>query len=428
LKRGDSRISSDRLESLLTARLLSFDETLRGLQEDVRAVQLPLHARDATELLATVIDEIRKELPDKAEELRELSGAEEKSRRSVVLNYALERFMSFVYTLVQGTRNLPSAFFQFIEMMEESLPRDWRFGFLVGSERELGTVRLNEFLGKILDPFVGASQYLSLEPRRWLFLVPPSVMDNPLSWVLLSHEVGHVLELSQLKVVLDLYGPIEKVPSSYETTQLRYRHSEEYQADFFASYFFGPCFVKRLLLTHYTRETYVSPSHPSWEERVKALLDRGISKLPTPKIYRSFVQNALEGIKMGAGAVPGDIVDLESLFDKTLNGIRGNLNAFDCESAEFGVARARLADFSPYTNDYILLLNAAVLEEERALSAYTERGLGPPDRADREFRYLVLDSLRLCYVRMHYLRRARTEKAAREASEELAKSSLERAA
>ncbi len=170
--------------------------------------------------------------------------------------------MSFVYTLVQGTRNLPPAFFQFIEMMEESLPRDWRFGFLVGSERELGTVRLNEFLGKILDPFLGASQYLSLEPRRWLFLVPPSVMDNPLSWVLLSHEVGHVLELSQLKVVLDLYGPIEKVSGSYETTQLRYRHSEEYQADFFASYFFGPCFVKRLLLTHYTRETYVSPSHP----------------------------------------------------------------------------------------------------------------------------------------------------------------------
>ena len=43
MKRGDSRISSDRLESLLTARLLSFDETVISLfLSGPRASTLPV--------------------------------------------------------------------------------------------------------------------------------------------------------------------------------------------------------------------------------------------------------------------------------------------------------------------------------------------------------------------------------------------------
>jgi hypothetical protein len=409
-------VSFDRL---LIGRLLDFQEPLRKLRDDIAEARLPSNSKSAVELVRSAIDVLLDDLTNVTEELVELSSSEDKSRRSGILHYSLEHFLHYVSTAIFGSATIPVPLFQMLEMIEEELPSEWRFGFLVMSERELGTLPLNTILAKILEPFVSASRFLEMEGVRWLFLVPPSILEDSLNWPLLSHEVAHVLEMSQFHVVESLYGESLRTAQPYDTARMRYGHAEEYQSDFVAASFFGPAFVHRLLSNYFSREVFVSPSHPSWEERIKALLEVGLPRLPSKDAYLDLIKRDLEGLQVRAGVISRNLVNLENVLDETQKRIQGQLSHFDCDGTAFRAARERMSQFLPYTRDYRALLNAAVQEEEAALETYSKRNLSTADRVKREYQYLVLDCVRLSYVNMHYERRMAAERAAKEAEAEL---------
>jgi len=428
LNPGDSASGDAVSDKLLTGRLLSFRELLKGLRDDVEATKFPEHSVPARKLVSQLIGVLIDEVKITTDELAHVSRPADKARRARSLHDSLDQFTHFVRTVLLASQNLPNPFFQLIEMIEDGLPSEWRFGFLVWNRTEFGTMTVNNYLAQILQPYPAACDFLEHEDRSWVFLVPPSIIEEPLNWPLMSHEVAHILEQARLHAVSSVYGPRPRSSDPYDKDVLRYRHAEEYQADFVAGYLLGPSFVLRILTSYFTREIRISPTHPSWEQRVKALMEVGLGRMPSSPNYSELVRTPLTGIPLEGGVVDYKTVDLAAVIDTTLESIKGKISPFDCASAQLQDARNRLRRFLPYTEDYRAALNAAILDEQEALSYYILQKLGPPDRVDREFRYLVLDCIRLPYLRMHYDRRVRLAAAAKEAEETLAKSGPEPAA
>jgi hypothetical protein len=140
------------------------------------------------------------------------------------------------------------------------------------------------------------------------------------------------------------------------------------------------------------------------------------------------IKDILIDIPLKGGMLDRKSIDLPGIFDRTLDKIKGNIVLFDCSSKELERARSRLGNFLPYTDNYRCLLNAAILEERNALSTFAQKRLGQIEKAGREYEYLVLDCLRLCYLNMRYRIGLETMKAEREAKEELLKTSQEQGA
>jgi hypothetical protein len=241
--------------------------------------------------------------------------------------------------------------------------------------------------------------------------VPRSVLEDPLDWPLIGHEVAHVLEITHLEVMKSMYGaaPSKGGVDERDPNILKYRYAQEYLSDFIAAYLFGPSFIMRVLATYYVKEIHMSLSHPAWDERIKALIDVGLGKLPGSADYRDVVQTALKGVSLKGGLIPHTAIDLPGAFDIALKRISGKLSAFDYGAEMFKSARDRLSLFLPSTDRYKDVLNAAILDEEPASETYRLLKLGDPAREEKEYRYLVKDCIRLCYVRMQYEKKIATE-------------------
>jgi hypothetical protein len=418
LSHGDSNINDDNIDQLLKQRLLDCRESLRHFKEDLSTAPLPRSCEAAANVVRHVVDELLEELETTADELIGLSTRQDKSRRSTTLHYSLESFLNFVDTVVLASRTLPSPFLQVMQMIEDDLPSDWRFNFVIWKCPELATLEMNGHLAMILEPFVNVCEILDDEPKCWIFFVPPSILDNPLNWPLVSHEVAHVLELTQIHAVQSVHGPRPETPDPYDTARMKYEHGEEYQADFVAAYFLGPCFVRRVISNSFSPEVRISASHPSWEERLKALIEDGLPKLPSPSAYEDLIKDSVKDVTMKGGIIKREAVNLPAILEKTVEIIHDKLPAFDSASLDFKEARMRLGQFLPYTGDYRCLLNAATLDEDAAMSAYSEKKLGSPGKEKSEYRYLIADCARLCYVRMHYGRRVESERISREVERE----------
>jgi len=419
LSPGDSDHKDDKLDGFLIGRLLSFREPLKRLRDEVGTLHLPYHSKRAATLVGDLIGVVSEEVGVTSQDIPDLRTPADKSRRSRSLHYSLEQFVNFVETIVLASKDVPVSFLQLVEMIEAELPEGWRFGFLVRNYPELGTLDMNAYLSKLLEPFVNACRFLENEHSCRVFLVPPSILTDPLNWPLISHEIAHVLELTQLHVVQKVHGPSPKSSDPQDAAMVKYRHSEEYQADLIAAILFGPSFVMRVLSIYFSQEIRLSTSHPAWEQRLKALLEVGLPRLRDGDVYKNLIGDSLKGISLEGGIVTHDVVNLPTVLDKTFEVIKDRLNQFDCQSLGLKAARERLGRFLPYTEDYKVLLNAAVLNESEAMSAYASSKLGPPERAAREYRYLVADCVRLCYVNMHYDRRIAIDGAAQEAQDEL---------
>lgn len=396
------------LDRLLAKRLLSFQDLLKEAREGLEAIRLPGHSQPPLKLVQRIIDSLIDEINVTSEELAFVENDQDKFRRTRSLHDSLEQFVHFVHTVVLASRSLPSALFQMIEMAESQLPKEWQFGFLIWNYTDLATLNMNSYMAKVLQPFVNTRQSMDDEPQCWVFGVPRSILDEPLNWPLVAHEIAHVLEQSQLHAVESVYGPRPaRTPDPYEPKVLKFRHAEEYQADFLAAYFFGPSFIMRIVSSYFSQEIHISATHPAWEERIEALRDVGLPKLPSSAFYKTLISDAIKGISFKGGMVAHEVVDLPAILEETAKQVTGKLPPFDCESPELKKARERLGRFLPYAEDYRCLLNAAVLEERTGLSAYQSEALGPSGREEREYRYLVADCTRLCYVNMHYrIRRA----------------------
>ncbi len=426
---GASDTDEESVDRVLTKRLLSFQELLGALRKDVEGVRLTSHCQPALDFIKRVLDVLVDEVAVTADEIIYIAKDEDKFRRSRILLDHLEEFVHFVHTVVMGSRNLPRAIFQLVEMIEGGLPPNWGFGFLIWNYPELATLNVNGHLARTLQPFANTRQFIEGEPICWAFAIPRSVLDEPLNWPLVSHEVAHVLEQTQVHAVETVYGPRPpRTADPYDPKVLRFRHGEEYQADFIAAYMFGPCFLMRVMSSYFTQEIHMSATHPAWPERIRALLDVGIPRLPAGAAYKTLVETSLKGIPLPAGIVAYEKIDLPTILDTTVGLLQGKIDWLDCDSASFSRARDRLSRYLPYTEDYRCLLNAAVLDEKGAMATYRQLELGAPGTEETEYRFLVMDCVRLCYVGMHYQRRVSIEHDLNEDAEDRARSNPEPAA
>jgi hypothetical protein len=367
-----------------------------------------------------VIDSLSRDVERQAEELERLSPSL-RSERCGNLIESLEHFMHFVSDMVRGSRHIPNSFFHLMELMQESLPEDWRFSYLIWNAPYLATFDANRFIGELLAPFIRVRELIDSGEHSWVFRVPPSIIKEPLNWPLVAHEVGHVLEQTQVKAIVSVHGPRpsnrELILDPWSTVSMKFLHSEEFQADFIASYLFGPSFEERLVSNYFTQEISLSPTHPSWENRIKVLHEYGLDLLPGKGKYEEIIRPYVDRIRDQLAAittVSSDFANPKDVLGKTAEALNGRLTPFDCTCRGLDESRLRLGLFLPYTADYRCLLNAAILCINEAMKTYREEDFRS-GRDEREYRYLVEDCVRLCHLRIHYTRRAEEQRIVSEA-------------
>jgi hypothetical protein len=355
-------------------------------------------------LVKETINRLVKEIETAAKEIREMDSLENETMRSMTLTTSLEKFMNFLDTVIIPSKDMPVQFFQLMEMICRDMSPDSRIPFLIWRFHELAVVSINKQMSRLLEPFVDTCTYLDEEPKCWFLLVPPSILEDPLSWTLACHEVAHILELTWIKAVEQVYGPLPDGISEDDPRLVEQNHGREYQADFVASYFIGPSFMVEIMLYYYNREMHLSASHPSWEERIKALKDLGLPQHPSVDTFRDLIREHLPQVKDHDKriSIPYTQVKVDEIIKETTKRINGRVTPFDCSTTQLRNAIDRLGAFLPYSEDYRCLLNAACFARRTALCTFESNRLGPVEKGPREFEYLIIDSIRLCYARQHY--------------------------
>ncbi|GAJ03367.1 unnamed protein product, partial [marine sediment metagenome] len=157
--------------------------------------------------------------------------------------------------------------------------------------------------------------------------------------------------------------------------------------------YFGPIFAHRLLAIYYTRELVISPTHPSWSERFVALAGK-LEEM-------GFSAEATNLRQVGGEEAPlisrERIEHLDDIFSETAGLLSGAGCLYTRDATKEKKAQSRLALFAPYTDDMRTLLNVADVVIENMLQS-TE-GLAKKRELESEFDYLLLDSIRLTYIK-----------------------------
>lgn len=384
-------------ECMLDERIVSrIEAAVRNLTNAKEEIEKEGIKGDTDDSLKTFVCGVVKKAEDQIEqilqEIQVITDENEKISRSEQVHRNLERFLYDLDLIRTATPQIPTELYYLTKASLRDLGHEDVKAVLI-PEASLGTTNLSDAFRSLFVFFDNVLSYISSAfPFYWIILVPPSFIRTPLSWPLIAHEMGHMLEKQKWQVV-NRYYPYPFVPS-LSPLDLKSYYAQEFQADFVAVSYFGPIFARRLLEIYYTREFMISRTHPSWRERFEAIAD----KLEEA----GFLAEATDLKEVSRREEPsmigrGSLEHLKNILSETETKLSGSTCVYTGDDAEEMKARRRLDAFAPYTDDIRTLVNVAdsVLQSKlRSVSDPAEKR-----NAERDLDYLLIDSIRLNYIK-----------------------------
>lgn len=349
-----------------------------------------------SKLLCEVVKIAEVDIQDILDEIAQIQEEDVKIHRSDRIHRVLEEFLYLVDTIQATTPQIPLEVYYFTR---DTLCRlgheDIKLVFICGAS--LGTTNLSDGLKDLFGLFARVLTYVDSQfPFYWIIYVPPSLVRAPLSWSLIGHELGHVLEKQEWEIV-NRYYPYPAVSSPtrqpYVESDVKSRYAQEFQADLVAVSYFGPIFAHRLLAIYYTRELLISPTHPSWSERFAAMAEK-LEEM-------GFSAEATNLRQVGGEEAPlisrERLEHLGDIFSETARILNEASCTYTRDTIKEKKAKNRLGRFALYTDDTRTLLNVAGGVLEGILQSTSD----PAEKREVEsdFDYLLLDSIRLTYIK-----------------------------
>jgi len=386
------------LDQIIVSRIRASIQNLANAKQQVERQGIKGDTYDnLKKLLCEIVEIVEVDIEDILDEIAQISREDIKIHRSDRIHRVLEEFLYLVDTIQTTTSQTPLELYYLARVTLCGLGHEDIKVVLI-SGASLGTTNLADGLKNLFSGFFNqVLTYIDSHfPFYWIIYVPPSLVRAPLSWPLIAHEIGHVLERQEWKVVNKHYPyPTVSSPTRqpYIESDVKSRYAQEFQADFVALSYFGPIFAHRLLAIYYTRELVISPTHPSWSERFAALAGK-LEEM-------GFLAEATKLRQVGGEEAPlisrERIEHLDDIFSETAGLLSGAGCLYTRDAAKEKKAQSRLARFSPYTDDMRTLLNVADVVIESMLQSTD--GLAKKRELESEFDYLLLDSIRLTYIK-----------------------------
>ena len=380
------------LAETIASRIRAAVRNLADAKEQIKKEGIKGDTDDSLKrLLVGIVEKIEAQIEFILQEIKEIRKDEVKRGRSDRVHRALEGFLFDVDLIRTTTLQIPTELCYLTKAALRKLGHEDIKVVLI-PEASLGTTNLSDSLKSLSEFFEDVLDYIDSDfPFYWIIFVPPSLIRTPLNWPLVVHEIGHILERQKWQLVGKYYEyPI--VPSLFDRDMKSY-YAQEFQADFVAVSYFGPIFVRRLFAVYDTGEFKISLTHPPRRERFGAIAETleqmGFSS------EANDIRKKIEKEKVTIGS--GPIEYLNDIRSETVGKLNESSCVYSRDDAEERKARNRLDRFAVYTDDVRTLLNVAdsVLQGKlQSVSDPTEKR-----NTERDFDYLLVDSIRLHYIK-----------------------------
>jgi hypothetical protein len=213
------------------------------------------------------------------------------SRIFDVARFGFLVYYHLIREITQGSEDIPRNIYFFADAMFDKLGGG-KTPYLIKTElTELipSTYELcRDDARPHLITFTEASRYLRNKTLHVICL-SPTIINNPLDWPLMGHEIAHILEKESMKVVQKYYPELRPIEYSLASSRLagspvmaprsqpdRYepKWCLEIACDIIATVAFGPIYGIRLLEDfHKPSELELSESHPFFKTRFRFIAD-----------------------------------------------------------------------------------------------------------------------------------------------------------
>jgi hypothetical protein len=386
----------------IISRIRSYFSLLKTTKEEVEQTKILGSGENRFKNFASkLIDDLLIELQEHITLIEEIEELDAKSTLSENIHRSLEAFLNWVDLILRHCNAVGIEMHQFVSYILRDLDVN-DMDYLLLSGPELSEASLSEGLSKLfIGLFQRAYDRIANEfPSFCILFIPQSLLKNPVNWPLCVHEIGHMIENQKLKIVENFYPRPEFGPVStrimYNTQALKYWYSKEFQADYFATAYFGPIFPNQLIDNYFTKEVFILPTHPSWEERIKVIVEA----LRTMELEQSAetLLNKSRSISPTLPMIPkGSFEHLDEILLQTRRLLEIKRSIYKTDEKNLKNSREALTEFIPYTDDVKALLNVAGEVKKNLLE--NAKSQQEKERIEENFDSLIEDSIRLSYLK-----------------------------
>jgi hypothetical protein len=462
---------------IISKRLHTYHFHLKRLADSSTDVRLLLWQSDDTKrVVSELIQVLQDELSEKIKKIESMSDQARMAEQAGIARAQLEQFVHYVEhslsevtSVLSDERSVGRELYYLVlnvltdlglaALDEPTLERKGEakvghprknVAILINRGESVAVQRLSHKLVEDLTFFPRTfARGMNIENSPWLLSVPVSVLRNPLNWVAVLHEMGHVAEeetIRALDQVRIAYERKDGAFDSYNSTSFQrlISHLSEYQADFIAYLYGGYSYVRIMLLNEFTREIGTSSTHPDWLHRMRILRSEYLSPILEaagikPSENRGYDRDAEypryeKLVKAPHGnLITDEFTDewlrtilvrtakyLASTTTKRFGGEKPGSLVFNPEDYRRSTVFAALAGLVPYTRDFRYVMAAGTDSTAYDSAIATLRRLpktdtprhnsetmeGPSTKEDKEvaeeFNRYVANTIRLCYIRSRY--------------------------
>jgi len=228
----------------------------------------------------------------------------------------------------------------------------------------------------------------------WTVKLPRAMLENPLSWPLVIHEIFHCLEIDKLKII--------DRNSSKEISDRDRNYLKEHESDVLSVLYFGPAYLIALKDDYVHNQIYPSPTHPMWKERIEVIYEYLKRYHFLSSNSSTEVESLISRLPSG-DRLPKDIPHFDDVINRAINFLGKNKLIYDpsLEDKQINIIANRLSNFIVCTcSDVRVLLNTAHEFKGKAIENAKNAGLSEQE-ANEIYKFIIFDSIRLSYLYKH---------------------------
>jgi hypothetical protein len=374
----------------------AYNEELSELKEEIdRTSPASLGESAFAETVKLLINELTKQVDEMSadmEKAEEVKYAIETARRQ------LDLFTYQIHRVLEGYAPIGLEYFldQIMEDMHVDIPVLLTPGHYLRSYNVVKSLRT--MVSMFLFPHDLETKFI------WVIDTPQALVRDPLFWPLIVHEIAHAIEDNLLKTIHKFY-PLTGFEKPESIPFITHEYAMEHEVDTIATKYIGPVYVRKVFEGYYYKEITISASHPIWADRIRIMLDACKDG------------DNLHDIRGRLGRIRGgfiksdNIEHLPEILKAARTFVREKNLEFSPDTDLLHQVKDKLVGFKAYTQDMRLLLNAAYMARNEAISKYVkERTYQNPNiskedlerisrEARKEFDAFISDCIRLTRLR-----------------------------
>lgn len=232
----------------------------------------------------------------------------------------------------------------------------------------------------------------------WAIKLPRAMLENPLSWPLIMHEIFHCLEIDKLKIV----GSYSSFHHLLHIDKKYRNHLKEYESDVLSALYFGPAYLIALKDDYIHGQRFFSLTHPVWKERVEVMYKYLKKSYSLSSNFSADIESLINQLSPGEVS-PENIPHFDDVMDKAIGFLKENKLIYDpsLEDKQINVIGDKLSNFIVCTcSDIRLLINVAHKFKKKAIENAKNSGLSERE-ANETYGAIISDSIRLSYLYKH---------------------------